>query len=68
MTAAAPRVDTSQEQEMLLLYEALARARMCEEQRRAGEARLARRLTAARRWRWLARYTSRRAARAAALL
>lgn len=69
MITTSYRIDiTSQEHEMLLMYEALARARMCEDQRRAHEARLARRLTTARRWRRLAGYATRRAARAAAML
>ena len=50
----------------MLLHEALARDRMREDQRHAREARLARRLASARRWRRLAGYASRRASRAAA--
>ena len=47
------------------LYEVLARARMRDDQRRASQERLARRLAAARRWHRLARYADRRARRAA---
>lgn len=68
ITASHRTVITSQEHEMYLMHEALARARMCEDQHHAREARLARRLTATCRWRRLARYASRRAARAAAML
>ena len=50
----------------MLLHEILARARMREDQRRAREARLARRLASARRWRPIAGYASRRASRATA--
>lgn len=51
---------------VMLLYEVLARARMREDQQYAREARLARRLVSARRWRRLAGYAGRRASRAAA--
>lgn len=51
----------------MLLHEELARARMRESQRAAAEMRMARRLSSARRWERLARWTSRRAARAASL-
>ena len=51
----------------MLLQEELARARMRESQRAAAEMRMARRLSSARRWERLARWTSRRAARAASL-
>lgn len=47
----------------MLLQEMLARDRMREDQRRANQARLARRLAAVRRWRRLARYADRRARR-----
>ncbi|MGI9064052.1 MAG: hypothetical protein ACR2FQ_09620 [Pseudonocardiaceae bacterium] len=50
----------------MLLHEALARARMREDQQYARQARLARRLASARRWRRIAGYAGRRAARAAA--
>jgi hypothetical protein len=49
----------------MLLQEMLARERMREDQRRASQERLARRLAAARRWHRLARYVERRARRAA---
>ena len=49
----------------MLLYEVLARDRMRDDQRRARQALLVSRLTAARRWRRLARYADRRARRAA---
>lgn len=49
----------------MLLQEELARTRMRESQRAAAEMRMARRLSSARRWERLARWTSRRAARAA---
>jgi len=52
------------ENSAMLLHEALARARMREDQRLAREARLARRLVSARRWRRLAGYADRRASRA----
>ncbi|GDY33211.1 hypothetical protein GTS_48440 [Gandjariella thermophila] len=52
----------------MLLYEDLARARMREVREAVGDQRLARRLQATRRWRWLAGWAARRAARAAALL
>ena len=55
-----------QENAAMLLYETLARDRMREDQRRARQARLARRLASARRWRRIAGYASRRASRAAA--
>ena len=57
---------TNQESLTMLLHEVLARTRMREDQRHAREARLARRLASARRWRRLAGYASRRASRAAA--
>jgi len=49
----------------MLLYEMLVRARMRDDQRRASQERLARRLAAARRWHRLARYADQRARRAA---
>ena len=49
----------------MLLHEVFTRARMREDQRRASQERLARRLVAARRWQRLARYAERRARRAA---
>ena len=49
----------------MLLQEELARFRMRESQRAAAEMRMARRLSSARRWERLAKWTSRRAARAA---
>jgi hypothetical protein len=52
----------------MLLYEDLARARMLEVREAVGDQRLASRLRATRRWRWVARLADRRAARAAALL
>ncbi|MBV8996930.1 MAG: hypothetical protein JO287_25245 [Pseudonocardiales bacterium] len=50
---------------IMLLYEVLARDRMRDDQRRARQALLVRRLVAARRWQRLARYADRRARRAA---
>lgn len=58
----------NQESNAMLLHEMLARARMREDQRRASQERLARRLAAARRWHRLARYADRRAHRAASRL
>ena len=52
----------------MLLQEMLARARMHEDQRRASQQRLARRLAAVHRWHRLARYADRRARRVAARL
>lgn len=52
----------SQELNVMLLHEILARTRMREDQHRAGTARLARRLTAIHRWQRFARYADRRAA------
>jgi hypothetical protein len=49
----------------MLLHEVLARERMRDDQRRAGQERLARRLATARRWQRVARYADRRARRAA---
>jgi hypothetical protein len=49
----------------MLLHEVLARDRMREDQRRASQALLARRLAAVRRWHRLARYADRRARRVA---
>ena len=49
----------------MLLHEMLVRARMREDECRASQARLARRLAAVRRWRRLARYADRRARRVA---
>ncbi|MBV9060532.1 MAG: hypothetical protein JO296_18110 [Pseudonocardiales bacterium] len=49
----------------MLLYEVLARDRMCHDQRRARQEQVARRLAAVRRWQRLARYAERRAHRAA---
>ena len=57
---------TNRENTTMLLHEILAQARMREDQLRAQEARLARRLASARRWRRLAGYASRRASRATA--
>jgi hypothetical protein len=54
-----------QEYTIMLLYEVLARDRMRDDQRRARQALLASRLTAAHRWQRLARYADRRARRAA---
>lgn len=56
----------NQENTAMLLDEALARARMREDQRLAREARLARRVVVARRWNRLASYAGRRASRATA--
>lgn len=50
----------------MLLHEALARSRMREAEQAAREYALVRALTAGRRWRMLARYAQRRAAKAAA--
>ncbi|MFY9807082.1 MAG: hypothetical protein WAK86_07410 [Pseudonocardiaceae bacterium] len=49
----------------MLRHEVLARYRMHDDQNRAREYRLARRLATVRRWRRLARYADRRARRAA---
>lgn len=49
---------------VMLLQEAMARARMRESQRVAAEERLARRLTSARRWSRLSRWAARHAAEA----
>jgi hypothetical protein len=54
-----------QERRTMLLHEVLARDRMRDDQRRARQALLARRLATARRWQRLARYADRRARRAA---
>ncbi|MGH3695481.1 MAG: hypothetical protein ACRDRX_16090 [Pseudonocardiaceae bacterium] len=54
-----------EERNAMLMHEALARDRMRDDQRRARNERLARRLAAARRWQRLARYADRRARRAA---
>ena len=51
---------------IMLLHEDLARARMRESQRVAAQARLARRLGSARRWRRLAVWANRHAAKAVA--
>jgi hypothetical protein len=51
----------------MLLHEALARSRMREAEQAAREHALVRSLTAGRRWRMLARYAERRAAKAAAV-
>ena len=59
---------TTEERTAMLMHEALARDRMREDQRRAHLERVARRLTAARRWQRLARYAERRARNAAARL
>jgi hypothetical protein len=48
----------------MLLYEALARARMREAEEAARHDRVVRRLVAGRRWAWLARYANERAERA----
>lgn len=48
----------------MLFYEALARARIREAEEEARRYRIARRLTAGRRWAWLARYATARAERA----
>jgi hypothetical protein len=55
-------VDQGVEQ-MLLLYEVLARARMREAEEAARRDRLARRVVACRRWTWLAQYATLRAER-----
>ena len=52
----------------MLLHEELARARMRESQRVAAQQRLARRLATVNRWRKLASWASRRAARASRLV
>ena len=49
----------------MYLQEVVARAQMREDQRRASQERLARRVVAIRRWRRLARYADRRASRLA---
>ncbi|SHG37521.1 hypothetical protein [Streptoalloteichus hindustanus] len=49
----------------MLMHEAMARTRMREAQRWAGQQRLARRLASVHRWEWLARFAARRAGRAA---
>ncbi len=59
-------VPTVRSAEMLLLNENLARARMREAEAEAAEARLARRLVAARRWQRRAEHAARRARLAAA--
>ncbi|HEX2297487.1 MAG TPA: hypothetical protein VHH34_03040 [Pseudonocardiaceae bacterium] len=59
---------SSQELNIMLLHEILARTRMREDQRRASAARLAARLAAVRRWQRLARYAERRARHAASRL
>jgi hypothetical protein len=65
-TARSPAiVMTFQERTTMLLYEVLARDRMCHDQRQARQERVARRLATARRWKRLARYAERRARRAA---
>ncbi|MGH4024526.1 MAG: hypothetical protein ACRDRV_08075 [Pseudonocardiaceae bacterium] len=56
-----PAGTPSQELNVMLLHEILARTRMREDQRRASAARLAGRLAAIRRWQRLARYADRRA-------
>jgi hypothetical protein len=48
----------------MLLYEALARARMREAEEAARNHRVIRQLLAGRRWAWLARYAAERAERA----
>ena len=48
----------------MLLYEALARARMREAEEAARNHRVIRQLIAGRRWAWLARYAAERAERA----
>jgi hypothetical protein len=53
------------ERTAMLLHEVLARDRMRDDQRRARQAWLARRLATARRWQRLARYADQRARRAA---
>jgi GrpB-like predicted nucleotidyltransferase (UPF0157 family) len=55
-----------EEREMLLI-EALSRARMREAQEAARRYRQVRRLTARRRWEWLAHYAARRAERVKAI-
>jgi hypothetical protein len=52
----------------MFIHEALARERMREDQSRACQERLARRLAAVRRWQRLVRYAERQAYRAAAQL
>lgn len=60
-----PHCATTEERTAMLMHEALARDRMREDQRRAHQQRLARRLATARRWQRLARFADRRARRAA---
>ena len=59
-----PSGTPSQELNVMLLHEILARTRMREDQRRASAARLAGRLAAVRRWQRLAHYADRRVKRA----
>lgn len=58
------RTVITRENSAMLIHEALARARMREDQRIARQLRLARRLAAVRRWSRLADYAGQRAARA----
>jgi hypothetical protein len=60
----ARSIDIAQGVCEMLLYEALARARMCEAEEAARRHRLARRIVAGRRWAWLSRYAAERAERA----
>jgi hypothetical protein len=69
MSALADRsIAMTRELNAMLLHEALSRARMREDQRRASQERLARRLVTARRWHRLAQFATRRARRATARL
>jgi len=65
MTTVPDRLLTTMTQELnaMLLHEILARTRMQEDQRRASQERLSRRLATVRRWQRLARYADRRARR-----
>ncbi|MGH3798306.1 MAG: hypothetical protein ACRDSP_25950 [Pseudonocardiaceae bacterium] len=54
----------TQELNVMLLHEVLARTRMREDQQHASQARLASRLATARRWQRLARFAEQRAHRA----
>jgi hypothetical protein len=57
-------IASTQELNVMLLHEILARTRMREDQQRASQARLAGRLASARRWQRLARFAEQRARRA----
>jgi len=56
----------TQENDVMLLHEALARSRMREAEQAARDHRLARRVAAGRNWQRLARWTAARAAKASA--